>query len=127
MTWEDALEVVIARTGHQPYRKLCADEHPKHEKWRRIMIEKATGKAPEDYPPLATQVMNAAKALGRVVSAVARGEPVYVSTEERNRRRAICSGCEHHDPAQNRCRKCGCRGLKLDLATEKCPLPRPKW
>jgi hypothetical protein len=45
MDWQEALEVVLARTKHRRYVELCAAEHPDHEYHRRRMIEKATGEA----------------------------------------------------------------------------------
>jgi hypothetical protein len=74
------------------------------------------------YPSLATQAINATKAIGRVVAAIAKGEPVYVSADEQERRRAICLPCEHNGekPPGIRCKLCGCGGLKLALATEAC-------
>lgn len=41
------------------------------------------------------------------------------------RRLATCSTCEQWDGARLRCRKCGCKQIKLHLATERCPLG--KW
>lgn len=58
MTSTEALETNIARTGNQDYRRLCADSHPKHEKWRREMVRMATEPPPPppritvDYAPV---------------------------------------------------------------------------
>jgi len=43
---------------------------------------------------------------------------------------AICEGCQYwrgegNEPGTGRCGKCGCSGLKLCLATERCP--EGKW
>jgi hypothetical protein len=37
----EALGVVIARTGHERYRQLCAEDHPDHLAWRRYVIAEA--------------------------------------------------------------------------------------
>lgn len=79
------------------------------------------------YPSAATMAANLAGAVGRVLGAVARGEPVLAPPGVVERRRAICLACEFHDHARGRCTRCGCGGLKLELATEACPLPEPKW
>jgi hypothetical protein len=46
-------------------------------------------------------------------------------------RHAICSACEHWQPrlrlGTGMCRKCGCSGAKLWLATSKCPDLPPRW
>ena len=77
------------------------------------------------YPSLATMAANAVAAAGRVAAAFASGQPVKVSAEVYEARLATCRACEAYDATQARCTKCGCGGLKLGLATEKCPLG--KW
>lgn len=127
MTWEEALEIVVARTGHEPYRTACADSHPGHEAWRARMVEKATGLPPVPaYPPIAVQAGNVAGAVVRVVGTAASGQSVFAPDEEQSRRLTICRGCENFDVG--RCRICGCNlALKVWLKTEHCPLEPPKW
>lgn len=43
MTWQDALELEVARSGHHRYRELCADGHPDHEAWRARLLARAGG------------------------------------------------------------------------------------
>ena len=43
MTYPEALEIVIARTKHERYRQLCADDHPDHLAWRAHVIAEASG------------------------------------------------------------------------------------
>ena len=82
-------------------------------------------KSPE-LPPLQTQAVNAAKAVGRVASALATGQPVLVSEEVRESRLAICHDCDQWIEKRKRCAKCGCfTDKKIRLATESCPLG--KW
>ena len=50
MTWQEALEIVVARSNHEPYRKFCADDHEYHQIWRDRMIRMASG-MPEPAPP----------------------------------------------------------------------------
>jgi hypothetical protein len=81
-----------------------------------------------EYPSLFQQAANAAHAVGSVVAAAVRGEPVTVPQEEQDRRLAICHTCEFWDAAQQRCSKCGCFGAwKTWLASQHCPLEPPKW
>lgn len=49
MTWQDALESVIARTKHDRYRWLCSDANPDRESRdasRRLVLERAGQPAP---------------------------------------------------------------------------------
>jgi hypothetical protein len=123
MTWTEALDILVARTRHERYRQLCAEDHPDHEVWRARVVSEATGQ-PIEYPSVATQVGNA---LGAAARFVASGGAV-VSEEEQARRLAICGQCEHFDAEAGRCKVCGCIARwKARLATEHCPLPEPKW
>ena len=77
-------------------------------------------------PSLLEKAANFAKS---AVSHVAAGAP-QASDAERERRFAICQGCEHFDGRA--CRQCGCPVVrekrfvsKLGWANEKCPVG--KW
>lgn len=59
MTWAEALEIVVARTGVGRYRYLCSDEHADHARWRAKVVELATG----DPPPRSDAGRNARLAL----------------------------------------------------------------
>lgn len=50
MTWTDALEVVVARTGVGRYRYLCSEDHADHARWRLKVVELATGDLPRPSP-----------------------------------------------------------------------------
>lgn len=41
MTWDQALEIVIARTGHARYRQLCDASHESHVAYRDLMLKLA--------------------------------------------------------------------------------------
>ncbi len=135
MEWPEALETVVARTKHEPYRALCADGQPHADVWRRRMLRMAGQPAPEptrepavqpSYPSLATQAVNAVHAVGRIASAVIRHEPIKVSQEDHDHRMGICVTCDQYDPVQERCRSCACyMAVKPWLKTESCPLK--KW
>lgn len=81
------------------------------------------------YPSLPRQLATAAGAVGRVIEAVATGQPVLVPIEKQQDRLAICRACEFLDVEQARCTRCGCHlpGItgKTALATEACPIG--KW
>lgn len=54
MTWQEALEVVVARTGHDRYRSLCSEDNPcphGRDAYRALVRAMAAG----DHPPAATQ------------------------------------------------------------------------
>jgi hypothetical protein len=128
MTYLEALEIIIAEDRSRlHFRKLCAESNPNIEQrdgYRQLAIELAGGGA-TDPPSRMRQIASAAGAAGRAIVAAATGQPVLVSDEIRAARQAICDECEHWDVENRRCRKCGCYGLKLDLATERCPIG--KW
>jgi hypothetical protein len=46
MTWSEALEIVVSRTGYERWRDLCSDDNPDVEQrdaYRALVIELATG------------------------------------------------------------------------------------
>ena len=55
MSWEAALEIIVARTGHERFRVLCSDTWPDHAGYRQLMIRMSGGKPPDPAPliPLA--------------------------------------------------------------------------
>ena len=54
MSWESALDCVVARTGHERFRQLCSDASPGHAGYRRLMIRMAGGNVADPAPiPLA--------------------------------------------------------------------------
>lgn len=119
MTYQEALETVVAQTGHERFRELCRDDHPDHQAWRAEMIRRAGGEA---YPSLLTQVGNAIGAAGRFVASGG----AMVDQAEQQRRLAICHECEFYDAQQIKCRKCGCKlNLKTRLQAWHCPIS--KW
>jgi hypothetical protein len=140
--WTEALEIVVARTRHEPYRLLTADDHPDRDIWRQRMVEKATGVTPglppapvvsqPVYPSALEMAGNALGAAGRFVAAWWKGDQTTVDTKEVERRLTICMSCPKFDRGQVRCTICGCFSkFKTKLATEHCPLPPeeggPKW
>ncbi len=130
MEWPEALELVLERTKHEPFRKACADGSPNAEIWRARILTIAGQPTPDpvrEYPSLVKQAGNALGAIGRAVGAVVAGEPVKVAGDVYEARTAICEACSEYDAAADRCRACGCHGVKRRLATERCPLDPPKW
>ena len=111
------------------YPALIERLHRNPAKWRAVHDQIngiATPTPAPTYPPIATQIGNAVGAAGRAIAAVASGEKVVVSTEEQERRLAVCHGCDRFDAKQDRCSACGCFSRwKSILATEVCPLS--KW
>ncbi len=125
MNWAEALEIAIAKTNHERYRELTADDRPDCWHWREEVLRLAEA-PPESYPSLLSQARNALGALGRVVGAALAGEPIRVSPEEHGRRWAICVACENL--TGDKCKLCGCHmKAKTALAQERCPLDPPKW
>ena len=79
--------------------------------------------------------LNAAAAVGRVISAAAQNKAVTASAETIQARKSICLACEscrawEKDANYHRCVQCGCwldgaYFSKWALAPEQCPLG--KW
>jgi hypothetical protein len=124
MTPED-LEIVIARTGHAPYRWLVSDANPDVEsrmEHRRIVAELAAGTPPAKPPSLVTQAVSVTKAAARFVASGC----ATVDQAEFDRRHAICEACEHFDAAANRCGICSCNmAIKPWMRDIECPIK--KW
>lgn len=137
MTWQEGLEIVIARTGNPQFRVMCSDENRnivQRDAYRRSVIQQAGGspRAMPAYPSLVTQAGNAIEAAKRLASAWWRGEPTTVDADEVARRLAICLECPSYDSTQGRCMRCGCWAKwKNRLASEHCPIPEneggPRW
>lgn len=74
------------------------------------------------FPPIATQVHSAVKAVGRFIAS-----GLNVATEaEQSRRTSICEECPRFE--DGRCRLCGCRTRwKVAIQSESCPDQPPKW
>ncbi len=132
MMLEQAIDIVVKQTGHVRYRYLTSDENPdewQREEYRKIVLAMAATESAEGgFPSVLEMAGNAAKALGRIVKAVATGQPVFATAEEQARRLAICAGCEKYDAHQGRCSACGCFGkFKAALETERGECPLGRW
>lgn len=80
-------------------------------------------------PPMLSRAGNLARSIATVVRSAARGKPIFVSEEERDRRRGICSGepggdpCPRYNVKRGVCTHpaCGCyMRLKPWLAALEC-------
>jgi hypothetical protein len=121
MTWTEALEVVVSRTGVERYRTLTADDWHDHEWWRAEMVrmESQPYETPIQYPPLATQIGNALKAGLQFATSGFK----LATQQEHDRRLSICHTCKFWDRAQDRCTKCGCVDTwKAWVETQNCPI-----
>ena len=95
--------------------------------------DKGTPMKPKSMPAW-TSAKNATKAVGRVLAAVSTGKKVRVDDVQRERRLAVCDGCDESVPKElpvtrRRCANCTCflggEAGKAAWATETCPLG--KW
>jgi hypothetical protein len=71
-----------------------------------------------------------AKNLGRDVvkniQSISQGNSINASSEEVQKRKSICQGCEYYNSFQDRCVKCGCfLAVKTYLKASNCPIN--KW
>ena len=129
MTWQQDLEIVVARTRVERYRELCADEWPDHEFYRAEMVRMASepfplAPRPVEYPSIERQASN----LFRTALGWARSGFKLAPKEVRRARLAICEACEWYDATQKRCTQCGCvNSAKVWIASDQCPLDPSKW
>ena len=132
MPTDRELGVMLAeQTGASRWLALLDPDSPSYNPAYRANAMKRLGliEPAGAYPPKLEQARNALEAVGRAIKAELDGRRITVDQAEHDRRLAICQEpCEHYDPCQGRCRKCGCKmSLKTRLATEHCPLDPPKW
>jgi hypothetical protein len=73
MQWEEALEAVMALTGHVPFRTHCDESDPNHQAWRAEMIRKAASGELADSRAQVDRII--ADALARPHPAVVPGKP----------------------------------------------------
>lgn len=98
-------------------------------KLRNILLDDAKIRQLETSnkrPSVATMAQNLIKTASDSVKTVAAGNSINISTEEADRRKSICNGCDAYNAAQQRCTKCGCFiAVKAYLRAASCPLG--KW
>ena len=100
--------------------------HPSYGVCERCDDREPIDPAAPAYPSITQQAVNAVQAVGRVVKAAVKRDPITVSEAVYQARLEICTQCDKLDGQQFRCRQCGCyTKAKLRLATESCPLD--KW
>jgi hypothetical protein len=128
MDCQEALEIAMARTKHEPLRKMASPDRPGHEAICRHLIEVAgddPGPAPvspeTSYPSVAQQARNLWRSIKAFVASGGRLVPKAVRAE----RARICRACPHWNGIT--CGKCGCTKLKVWSAAEKCPDNPPRW
>lgn len=125
VTWKDLDERVRARPSG--YREDVMAEAVREDAEGFWLTEEAIERLRAKYPPppeptLGEMLLSFAKATARFVSA---GMPVLPEVSFAMRLRE-CRACENWREAEARCARCGCRQLKLWMATEQCPEGRWK-
>ena len=107
--------------------------HLAHQKANPEIIERIARRLASNPPDLA---MRANPSLPSMMKNLAQAATMYVvdgfkncTKEEHSRRFAICHPCEYWNQngfyGLGQCRKCGCSGAKLWVASSKCPIG--KW
>jgi hypothetical protein len=126
--WQPSADLVANRMAVQMGKAASQPIDPLTALRKREERKYATMAEP---PTMLQKATNMTKAIGRLAGAVAKGNPLRVTDEERDRRLAICRGCEYWNEGGNiglgECRhsKCGCTRFKHGLTTERCPIG--KW
>ena len=79
-----------------------------------------------EYPSLSEQVKNLSQFASNVAKDAITSGSLFVSKEVQQERLSICHQCEHYDPAQERCKQCGCfLEHKTKFSSGSCPIN--KW
>jgi hypothetical protein len=127
MTYLEALDALAGHSHIKRFRELCADDNSdvvQRDAWRAQIVTLVPAELSLNYPPLIAQAGNAARAVGRLTSALVRRQRIWAEQSEYEQRQAICANCEFLD--SDRCKKCGCFvAAKARLKTESCPIG--KW
>lgn len=118
MTWKEALEFCVAKTGHSTYRDKCNESHKDHVKWRNEMVRMAG-----DFPK--PNLIEQAVSFGKAVVGHAADGFRNVSDEIYEERMSICESCEHFTEEKT-CKLCTCQmRTKCQWASSECPIK--KW
>jgi hypothetical protein len=89
-------------------------------------IQKLASSNKPNMPNMFQMAGNLVSTASNVVRSVADGNSITVESEEANRRKNICNGCEFFNKAQERCSKCGCfMAVKAYIKAASCPVG--KW
>lgn len=134
MTWEEALEIVVSKTGvnKDHYINTCNESNLKYITNRQRLIDKAKAlliaednrpaTPAETMPSLLEQAYNLAASM----SEYAKSGFKNVSDEVYKERISICDGCDLLRKEDRRCYECGCFvDKKAYIAVEECP--KKKW
>lgn len=104
----------------KPVKGVCPSCSRSVASIRPVPQSKANKQGPQ-FPPVATQINNAGKAVAKVVGNIVKGINPIVSKAEQDARLAICNVCPQFK--DGRCLKCGCVAkLKTRLTSQHCPI-----
>jgi hypothetical protein len=110
-----AIDVAEPSAKRQPSADLL---EPSHE-------PKSADSFP-DFPSYADMLSNLGGSVIRNLKGALRGDKLRLTKNEKDKRLAICKGCEHYHTPQDRCKLCGCKvAVKAHLKLESCPVG--KW
>jgi hydroxymethylpyrimidine pyrophosphatase-like HAD family hydrolase len=80
----------------------------------------------QTMPSIPQMAKNLKNDIVKNVKSVVSGNPLNITHEEANSRKAICNTCEFYDKNGDRCTKCGCfMAVKTYLKASSCPVG--KW
>lgn len=98
-------------------------------KLKNLLIENAKIKQLESSnknPSAFKMAQNITRTAIDSIKTVAAGNSINVTSQEADKRKAICDKCDAYNKAQQRCTKCGCFiAVKAFLRAASCPLG--KW
>jgi hypothetical protein len=123
------VDCTVLKTGHT---RFCQLIDPANPSYRPKAVDSVISMTMENYKPDSPKVLptltQQAKNLTRSISRYIKSGGGVVSQEVKQKRLAICRGCEFYEPEEQRCLECGCYlQIKASLPSETCPLEIPKW
>lgn len=78
------------------------------------------------FPSVPEMASNLVSDVYKNVKSVVQGNPLNVSQDDAEKRKAICENCTFFNKEQQRCTKCGCyMAVKVYLKASSCPVG--KW
>jgi hypothetical protein len=126
MNFQEALDIVVARTGHQRYRQLCDPDDPAFDPayppWIISQAEQPAGPRHDvgEMPGFVTQLGNFVVAVGQHIADGWKSADDATAAA----RLATCRACDLLDA--DSCRLCGCHmPLKVTWLEQVCPAG--KW
>jgi hypothetical protein len=93
---------------------------------QKNQIQRLASSNKNNFPTLPQMAKNLGRDVVKNIQSISQGNSINASSEEVQKRKSICQGCEYYNSFQDRCVKCGCfLAVKTYLKASNCPIN--KW